>query len=107
MLVHVGGLLNRQELLPHGHIEALALKICPGRSCDFANKPVCGGGRHRLPQPWHPEAEPMSTGRAVGRCAPLAAGLVLAAAILVFLALPVEAQQAVGKEPTYRAFPAL
>jgi cytochrome bd ubiquinol oxidase subunit I len=49
----------------------------------------------------------MSTGRAVGRCAPLAAGLFLAAAILVFLALPVEAQQAVGKEPTYRAFPVL
>jgi cytochrome bd-type quinol oxidase subunit 1 len=42
----------------------------------------------------------------VGRCAG-AAGLLLAAAILVFLALPVEAQQAVAKEPTYRAFPVL
>jgi cytochrome d ubiquinol oxidase subunit I len=49
----------------------------------------------------------MSTGRAVGRCAPLAAGLLVAAAILVFLALPVEAQQAVAKEPAYRAFPVL
>jgi len=48
----------------------------------------------------------MSTGRAVGRCAPLAAGLLLAAAILVSLALPVEAQQA-AKEPAYRAFPVL
>ena len=47
----------------------------------------------------------MSTGRAVGRCA-CAAGLLLAAAILVFLALPVEAQQA-AKEPAYRAFPVL
>ncbi len=47
----------------------------------------------------------MSTGRAVGRCAPLAAGLLLAAAVLVFLAIPVEAQQAVAREPAYRAFP--
>jgi cytochrome bd ubiquinol oxidase subunit I len=47
----------------------------------------------------------MSTGRAVGRYA-CAAGLLLAAAILVLLALPVEAQQA-AKEPAYRAFPVL
>jgi cytochrome d ubiquinol oxidase subunit I len=48
----------------------------------------------------------MSTGRAGGRCAPLAAVL-LAAAILTVLALPVEAQQAVAKDPAYRAFPVL
>ena len=48
----------------------------------------------------------MSTGRAVGRSAPLAAGLLLAAAVLVLLTLPVEAQQA-AKEPAYRAFPVI
>jgi cytochrome d ubiquinol oxidase subunit I len=46
----------------------------------------------------------MSTGRAVGRSAPLAAGLLLAAAALIVLTLPAEAQQA-AKEPAYRAFP--
>jgi cytochrome bd ubiquinol oxidase subunit I len=46
----------------------------------------------------------MSTGRAVGRSAPLAAGLLLAAAVLIVLTLPAEAQPA-AKEPAYRAFP--
>ena len=48
----------------------------------------------------------MSTGRAVGRSAPLAAGLLLAATALMFLTLPAEAQQA-AKEPAYRAFPVI
>jgi cytochrome bd-type quinol oxidase subunit 1 len=42
----------------------------------------------------------------VGRSA-CAAGLLLAAVVLILLALPVEAQQAASKEPTYRAFPLL
>jgi len=46
----------------------------------------------------------MSTGRAEGRSAPLAAGLLLAAAALIVLTLPAEAQQA-AKDPAYRAFP--
>ena len=46
----------------------------------------------------------MSTGRAVGRSAPLAAGLLLTAAALIVLTLPAEAQQA-AKDPAYRAFP--
>ncbi len=48
----------------------------------------------------------MSTGRAVGRSAPLAAGLLLAATVLMLLTLPAEAQQA-AKEPAYRAFPVI
>jgi cytochrome d ubiquinol oxidase subunit I len=48
----------------------------------------------------------MSTGRAVGRSAPLAAGLLLAAAALIVLTLPSEAQQA-AKEPAYRSFPVI
>ena len=51
-------------------------------------------------------AESMRPGRAVGRSA-CAAGLLLAAVVLILLALPVEAQQAASKEPTYRAFPLL
>src|SRR5262249_45140776 len=50
-------------------------------------------------------AESMRSGRAVGRSA-CAAGLLLAGVVLLILfALPVEAQQAASKEPTYRAFP--
>ena len=45
----------------------------------------------------------MSTGRVVGRSA-CAAGLLLAAAVLICLDLPAEAQQA-AKEPAYRSFP--
>ena len=51
-------------------------------------------------------AESMRPGRAVGRSA-CAAGLLLAAVVLILLALPVEAQQAASKEPTYRPFPLL
>jgi hypothetical protein len=40
----------------------------------------------------------------VGRSA-FAAGLLLATFVLILFALPVEAQQAASKEPTYRAFP--
>ena len=45
----------------------------------------------------------MSTGRVVGRST-CAAGLLLAAAVLICLDLPAEAQQA-AKEPAYRSFP--
>src|SRR6267142_49460 len=78
-------------------------KTCPGRSCDFANKHLRERCRTRS-RAWHPEAESMSTGRAVGRSAPLAAGLLLAAAVLILLTLPAGAQPA-AKEPAYRAFP--
>src|SRR5688572_23606383 len=51
----------------------------------------------------------MSRGKAAGRSAPLAVGLLLAAfaAVVVLLNLPAEAQQqaAAAKEPAYRSFP--
>jgi cytochrome bd ubiquinol oxidase subunit I len=83
----------------------LALRIGPGRSCDFANKHVGLGAASGPALASHPEAESMRTGRLVGRGA-CAAMLLLAAAALLVAVLPVEAQQA-AKEPTYRAFPAL
>jgi cytochrome bd-type quinol oxidase subunit 1 len=46
----------------------------------------------------------MNSGRGVGRSA-FAAGLLLAGAGLLLLALPVEAQPAAATEPTYRDFP--
>jgi len=46
----------------------------------------------------------MSRGKPVGRSAPLAAGLLLAAAAVALLGLPAEAQEA-AREPAYRAFP--
>ena len=49
----------------------------------------------------------MNSGWSVGRSVSLAAGLMLAGAVLVVLLflLPAEAQQAAAKDPTYRAFP--